>query len=98
MRGSISNTGLQTNVGARVREEFTAEGLGVNTKPNCVEGDLLVAQLYRRFRDGRSGRRAQRSACILLHQYASDAVVPDTDGATAAQLLASMEQTPTARY
>jgi len=81
-----------------IEAAITAARRGIYADPNYVAGHLLVAQLYRRCGDGRRADAAQRSACILLHQYASDAVVPDTDGATAAQLLASMEQTPTALY
>jgi chemotaxis protein methyltransferase CheR len=78
-----------------IEAAITAARRGIYADPNYVAGHLLLAQLYRHGGDGRRADAAQRSACTLLRQYAVDAVVPDTDGATAAQLLASMEQTPT---
>lgn len=58
--------------------------------PNYVAGHLLLALLYRRSGDKRRADAAQATARSLLQRHAPDAVIPDTDGASAGQLLAAM--------
>ncbi len=56
-----------------------------------VAGHLLLAQLYRRGGDARRTAAALNHARKLLERYAPDAVIPDTGGATASQLLAFVD-------
>jgi chemotaxis protein methyltransferase CheR len=71
---------------------ITAARRCIYVDANYVAGHLLLALLHRRCGDQRRSLNALTQARSLLRQMSADAIVADSGGATARQLLAATEQ------